>query len=586
MSRQLLTLTGLLALLIALLFPVAVSADVNDFTITDFTADYYLSKNDPQGALRVVEHIKINFTDFNHGILRAIPDSYKGQPLKLHINKVSSDSGAPSQFTTYGDHGNTVLKIGDPDRTVTSDQSYTIDYTVQNVVTFYSDHDELYWDINGNEWPQPFDQVTANLHLPNGLTIKQQTCYTGGYGSTLQTCEIQSQTDGATVHATRRLQPYETLTTVFAFPKGYFKAPTKIDWLRDHAWQLISILIPPLVIGGWAFKRWYKYGKDIKGRGVIIPEYSPPDGLSPAEAGVLMNYKLESREVSATIIDLAIRKYLRIIEVTEKKILKDKKTYEFELLKPDFSALKPHEIQILNDLFESKQAGERISLSLLKNKFYKTIESLQSSMPATLTDIGYFPKNPNKGDNKMLVVAGLCFGLPIGLASLKLSILFNGFLFAGLILSGIIVIVFLILMPKRTVKGVAAMEAIEGLKMYMETAEKDRIAMLQSPDAPYVEKSNEPNKTVELFEKLLPYAIVLGVENEWAKQFEDIYKTPPGWYAGNWTTFNVIYLTSSLNNSVSAMGTSFSPPSSSGGSGFGGGGFAGGGGGGGGGGGW
>jgi uncharacterized membrane protein len=133
---------------------------------------------------------------------------------------------------------------------------------------------------------------------------------------------------------------------------------------------------------------------------------------------------------------------------------------------------------------------------------------------------------------------------------------------------------------------VDAREKIKGLKLYLETAEKDRIAMLQSPDAPYAAKSSEPKKTVELFEKLLPFAIVLGVENQWAKQFESIYTTPPDWYSGNWGAFSAVYLASSLGGSMEAMGATFTPSGSSSSSGFGGGGFSGGGGGGGGGGGW
>src|SRR4030095_13738326 len=145
--------------LILCLMTSAAHADVNDFTITDFSADYYLSNEDPQGTLHIVETIQVDFTDNNHGILRAIPKTYKEKSLRLHVNKIFSESGAPSQFTTYEDSGNEVLKIGDRDRTVTGAQSYTIDYTVQNVITFYGDHDELYWDINGDQWEQRFRTV-------------------------------------------------------------------------------------------------------------------------------------------------------------------------------------------------------------------------------------------------------------------------------------------------------------------------------------------------------------------------------------------------------------------------------------------
>jgi uncharacterized membrane protein YgcG len=157
----------------------------------------------------------------------------------------------------------------------------------------------------------------------------------------------------------------------------------------------------------------------------------------------------------------------------------------------------------------------------------------------------------------------------------------------GLVVGGLIGIVCWIAMDARTPKGVAAKEHAEGLKLYLNVAEKDRLEKLQGPDAAYAPKSAEPKKTVELFEKLLPYAMVLGVEKQWAEQFKDLYTTPPDWYSGNWTAFNAAYLASSLNSGIgAAVNTAFSSPSSSSGSGFGGGGFSGGGGGGGGGGGW
>src|SRR5579883_662348 len=125
-----------MALTIALLLlPGHAAADVNDFDITDFQAAYTLSKADPHGQLRVVEHISVDFTDNNHGLLRTLPEQYKGMPLDLHVNDVTSDSGAPSTYTVTSDgNGNDVIKIGDPSRTVTGAQEYTIDYTLDNVI--------------------------------------------------------------------------------------------------------------------------------------------------------------------------------------------------------------------------------------------------------------------------------------------------------------------------------------------------------------------------------------------------------------------------------------------------------------------
>src|SRR5690606_35918823 len=135
-----------------------------------------------------------------------------------------------------------------------------------------------------------------------------------------------------------------------------------------------------------AYKRWQTHGKDLPGRGTIVAEYEPPAGLSPAESGVVLSYRLDTKHVSATIIDLAIRKYIRINEVVKKKLLKDKTTYSFILLNTDWSQLKKHESKILGGIFTgAATTGKEVELDDLKNKFYTTIQSLQSSMPKRLT---------------------------------------------------------------------------------------------------------------------------------------------------------------------------------------------------------
>jgi uncharacterized membrane protein len=182
------------------------------------------------------------------------------------------------------------------------------------------------------------------------------------------------------------------------------------------------------------------------------------------------------------------------------------------------------------------------------------------------------------GEKRRYVIIGL------GIVAFALSMILH--LGWGWVLGSTLVIIcaliFAGLMRRRSHAGVEAYEKVKGLQLYMKTAEADRLKMLQSVDRPYA----EPSKTVDLFEKLLPFAVALGVEKSWAKQFEGIYDQAPSWYAGNFTAFNMGYLTGSLNSGISAMNTSFSAPTSSSSSGFGGGGFSGGGGGGGGGGGW
>jgi uncharacterized membrane protein len=565
-----------------------VHADVNNFTITHFSSDQTLSRNDAQGSLHIIESIDVTFTDNNHGIIRAIPDDYNSQPLHFHLNKVTSNSGAPTDVSQSFSNGNVVLKIGNPNRTVTGAQNYVIDYTVENVISFYSDHDELYWDVNGDQWTQPASAVDVKLHLPSGLTLSQDVpqCYMGAYNEAQRNCAI-NHTGSEVDSSVNNVPAGQTLTYVVGFTKGYFQPQTTTEKVKDNLNPLLSLIVLPIaaLIGG--FMWWWRKGRDVKGRGVIVPEYEPPKGILPIEAGTLLDFKTDNRDITATLIDLALKGYVRIHEtVVKRRLMKDKLQYELELLKPDFSSLSSPEARLLNGLFSTKTAGEQVELGKIDQSFVTAVASVRKSVSKDLKTRGYIAPAANKygiyllaGVAVIATILAFAFGKksPENIA----EVIF------GAIMSVVAISVFWFFMTARTAEGTAIREQLLGLKMYMELTEKDRIAMLQAPNAPYAEKRDEPKRTVELFEKLLPYAIIMGVEKQWAKQFESIYTTPPGWYNGNASTFNSMYIASSLNNNFGqAISTSFTPPSSSGSSGLGGGGFSGGGGGGGGGGGW
>jgi len=585
-----------LSLLFGFLFlPGRALASVQDFTIDNFDATYKLTNADKQGSLTVTEVIDVTFSDYNHGILRAVPSKYKDQSLDLHVVSVSSNKATPSEFSTYKENGNTVIKIGDANRVVTGKQNYKIIYTVDNVIGFYDTHDELYWDINGDGWLQPATKVSARIELPSGLTLQSDklACYTGSFGSTERKCTISFNDQTITSQSTDTLYPGQTLTVIAGFNKGYFRSAT----LAEKIWGLFIALLPmfimPVIVGGYALNKWRKYGKDPKGRGTIVPEYGPPDDMLPIEVGAIIDFNPDHKDLSAEIISLAIRGHIRIIEENKKVLLgKDKKEYSFEVYQKDESKLTEPDVLILQGLRSAAKSAEQLSAKSvtvstndLKKKFYTTASAVEANVLKDLTSREYFRKNP-KGARIGIALIGL--GLFI--FSTSFAVVFGVFFLIGCLITSMICIVISIIMPARTEKGVAARDSIEGLKLYLNTAEKDRIAMLQSPDSPYANKEKAPKMTVHLFEKLLPYAMVLNVEKEWAKQFENIYTSEPSWYSGNWSTFNSVALTHSINTSMmAATSTAFASPSSSSSSGFsggGGGGFSGGGGGGGGGGGW
>lgn len=576
----------LVPLVVVLVVPKLYAQGVQDFVITNFEADYYLANDDKQGRMKIVEDITVNFSGHNHGIERAIPAEYKGNSLRLEVKEVSSRLSTPTQYTTRNENDNLVIRIGDPDRTITGEQHYLITYTVSNVIGFYDDHDELYWDINGDQWQQPFNQVRARIHLPEGLEADSQLkCFAGRFGAVNEeACSINQE--GSTIEASTlyALGSSETLTVVAGFKTGFFAPETTKEKFMDMLPTLLKITLPPLIIGGYAFRRWWRYGRDPKGRGTIIPQYDAPMGLLPAETGMIVDFAADHKDTTATIIDLAIKGYIKIIE--EKKdrlILPDKMKYSLELVNNDASKLKDYEKELLTGLFTDFNKGSAVELDALKNKLFTTVAKVHDQINKGLVKGGYFRSDPRKAGGRLWVVMVLTL-LSAGFGGAFLG----GAFILGVMLATIMVFIFALVMPARTLKGVEAKEHAEGLKLYMATAEADRIKMMQSPNAPY-NMSAEPKRTVELFEKLLPYAVVFGIEKEWAKEFKDIYSKPPEWYSGSHvSSFNAGYIAGALSSGMGTqMANAFVSPSSSGGSGFGGGGgFSGGGGGGGGGGGW
>jgi uncharacterized membrane protein len=310
---------------------------------------------------------------------------------------------------------------------------------------------------------------------------------------------------------------------------------------------------------------WFKYGRDPKGRGIIIAEYEAPDKLSPIEVGTIIDQKVDSRDISSIIIDLAVRKYLKIKEVGEGTWSTD---YEFTKLKEGNDLERSFEHTFFDGLFEGRTT---VKLSDLKTKFYITSSLVETEVYRTLKSEGYFKIYP-------LAMRSCFLGLGIlaGLGGIVLAVyLSNGIInwtIIGPVIAGIIIIIGGYFMSTRTQKGVLAKEHIAGLKLFLSVTEKDRLKF-----------HNAPEKKPELFEKCLPYAMVLKVEQEWAGQFKDIYTKPPDWYSGNWTTFNVVTFSSRISSFSATANSSLTVAPSKGGSGFSGGssggGFGGGGGG-------
>lgn len=519
------------------------------------------------------ETIEYDFGDASrHGIYRDIPEVYDrdGGSYNYHLDilGVWRDNN-PEPYEVSRSGGNVDIKIGDADKTITGPHTYAIRYATDRALNFFEDHSELYWNAVGNGWQVPIEKASIEFNYLDEIKPEsvRTDCFTGPYGSTERDCEMATTTAGSRFEATRVLQPYEGMTVVWGFSGGKdFPAPTTWDKVKMLLADNFALFLP-FIVFAIMFWRWWTKGKDAK-LNTIIPEYEPPRGFTPAIIGAAMTTgSVPDRTVTATIIDLARRGFLKIKFGEKKGLFGTSQTFTFVRQKQGENiGLQDYEQTIFSGLFKG---GDEQSVDDLKDgKFYSTVATFKSQVTKQIDAKKLFDRNPALVRGSY-IGAGIAFGF---MANFFLTSNFLGF--ACAIASGVIIAVFGWVMPRRTPEGTQVLTDIEGFKWFLSVTEKDRMDF-----------HNAPERTPEQFQELLPYAIVFGVENKWAAQFASMNIPPPDWATGNVSTMNVVMLASSLNSlHSSASAAAFSPPSSAGGggSGFSGGGSGGGGGGGGG----
>jgi len=573
-----------LAILILAISQTAFSQNYFGFSsekIKNFFVEITINKD---SSFLIKESILYDFgSNLKHGIHRDIPI----KDIKIKVLKVVDEFENPYPFQISKEGGYLKIKIGDPKKLITGQHTYNIFYQVYGGLGFFGDHDELYWNVTGNEWEVPIEKSEVLIHLPEKISEENLKfdCFTGPFGSKEKDCRFRSDDNGnINFQSNGSLRSREGLTIVLGWPKGLIKEPSIIQrffWNLEIFWPLFI----PLFAFIYLFKEWWEKGKDPRIKKTIIAQYEPPDNLRPAEVSLIMKQKVQPRDVSATLIDLAVRGYIKIREVKIKKFGIFKKN-DYELIKlknfDDFKEnLRDYERELLRRIFIPKSERELLSsvsgqqttlLSSLENKFYQNLSKIMKEVYSGISQFKYFTSDPQK-------VAGKWLTLGMAIISISFILLiphFSGFiLFISLLISGILFCIFSPFMPKRTEKGTEAYWKILGFKEYINTAEKYR--------AQFYEKEN-------IFEKCLPYAIIFGLVNKWAKAFEGIYNNPPSWYEGDFgPRFTTLIFINSIDRSLSHVNSAFlSRPGGGvrGVSGFGVGGFAGGGGGGGGGGSW
>jgi uncharacterized membrane protein len=588
-------LLGAFALLLLTANVTPASAYGWDWDIRNFATTINVNKD---STINVTEHLEVDFSrEQHHGIYRLIPVKYvdtngRRSEIPISVLSVTDDNGKAWNYTVINEDEYINIKIGDPDVYVNEVVSYNINYRAERALGNYETHDEIYWNATGDKWEVPIHKAEATVILPEdvGKEKLKATCYTGGYGSTEKNCESEI-IDGTTVKFTAfapgrlsgapALTSYQGLTIVAGYPKGII-APTppspseifeKAPWYQKiylffiYNWGLLI----PLAVGALMVYLWHQKGRDPHtGKTAIMPIYKPPEDLKPTEVGAIIDESVDIRDITSAIIDLAVRGYLKIIETKDKALFFNITNYKFELLKQDYqsdASLEEYEKKILDSIFEG---GTERDLTDLNNEFYKHIPDIKKKTYAALVKKGYFPTDPDTiratyATIGIVLLFGTVFFIGLLIELLHWSLV------VGIALSGLIILISAKFMPARTLKGAETKWKILGLEEFIKTAERDRVK--------FQEQQN-------MFEKILPYAMTLGIAAKWTKAFEGIYKTPPSWYSSNdphfATNFNTMYFLNSMNALSSSMSTTLQSSPRSSGSGFSGGSSGGGGGGGGG----
>jgi hypothetical protein len=555
-----------------LLLACALPAAARNWRIADFHSTIGI---DDRGTVVVNEHITLVFSGSFQGIWRTIPINYPGPSgtnyrLFLDVTKVTDGQGNPLKYEVSREGDYRKIKIWIPgarDATKTVE----INYASPNAIRFFDDHDEFYWNVTGNDWPVPIDHASAFVSLPNQAAggLRAQA-FTGAYGSVQHDATAEVQGSGVSFETSNPLPMRGGLTIDIYIPKGVLPPPsvlTRALWfLRGNA-----VLFVPLWALAVMFTLWWYKGRDPDPGVSVAPMYEPPAKLSPAEAGTLLDDDIDPRDITAILIDLAVRGYVKIEQVDEPGLFWHSKDYVFHLLKDrdHWQDLAPFERVMLENVF---WGGQMTKLSSLRNRFYTAIPVIKTDIMSALKSKGMYWLDPQSAAGYSVLGAILSVGPPIALNWLGWVSLFDAPL--PVVISGALTLVIVWLFARqmtcKSTLGARTYVAILGFQEFMKRVDEDRLKRMP-PDT---------------FERFLPYAMALGVEHQWAEAFAGIVKEPPQWYVSpGGGMFNPMLFTNNLHTMAATAHHAFvmAPRASSsgsgwsGGGGFGGGGFSGGG---------
>lgn len=536
------------------------------------------------GMIEVTETIKVRAEGnrIKRGIYRDFPTEYEdklGNEYKVAFKPLAvMRNDRPEAFHTQEIRRGMRTYFGRADRYIEQgEHTYVFRYRASRMLGFFDEHDELYWNVTGFDWAFPIDKASAMVLLEFDAPLSgiAKEAYTGPFGA--QGTDYRSRFDSARrvyFEANNPLSPVNGLTIVVGWPKGFVDEPTnadKVGWLLKDNRNLLAAVIGYFLLLAYYIPVWRRYGRDPE-EGVIVTRYEPPEGFSPASLRYIRQMYYDNKVMTAAVVNLAVKGYLVIKYRGGIHWLVKQGSDELR------SPLAAGEQELLSGLFKGR------SKVTLENEQHEVLGKARSAHRKSLIEDykqHYFKTNIALNIPAILIVIGaMLIALNIGRGPTPLVI-------ATIVLSFITMAFFAVIMKRPTIRGRKLLDEMLGFKDFLEIAEKDELNL-----------RNPPEKTPQLFESLLPFALALGVDQQWSERFASLLagirdpnggEYQPSWYNGKWNSSNLRKTTSKLSSSLnSAISSSVSPPGSSSGfsSGGGGGGSSGGGGGGGGGGGW
>ncbi|MGC1975976.1 MAG: DUF2207 domain-containing protein, partial [Candidatus Sulfotelmatobacter sp.] len=374
----------------------------------------------PDGSALVNETITLNFVGEWHGIHRTIPIEYPGAngtnyQLFIDITSITDENGAKLKYDSSTSGAYRDLKIYIPNA-VNTTRTVEIAYRVRNGTRFFDQYDEFYWNVTGNDWPVPIDHASASVHFPDAASgsLRAQA-FTGVYGSTERDATAKVEGSIAEFETNNPLPMRGGLTIDVYIPKGILKEPGRLTKLFWFIGGNPAVFLPLVTLAVMLPLWWYK-GRDPDPGMSVAPMYEPPAGISPAEAGTLLDDSIHPRDITSTIVDLAVRGFLKIEETDEKGLLFHNKDYIFHLLKPmpqwAGENLAPHELVMLTNIFVGGVSETR--LSSLKNRFYTAVPVIRTDIMSELKQKGIYRLDPESA-NGYSAGAAFCILVPFAI---------------------------------------------------------------------------------------------------------------------------------------------------------------------------